>query len=380
MQYRTLGKTGRQVSALGFGAMRLPTCGTEADVDRPAAIEMIRFAVDHGVNYIDSAYPYHGGHSERVVGEALADGYRDKASVATKMPIWLVKSAADFDRLFEEQLDRLGTDRLDFYLLHNVQAKSWPRLRELGATDWLAANKRRGRIGHVGFSFHDTYDAFCDVVDGFDWDFCQIQYNYICEFVQAGTLGLKYAAAKGLGVVIMEPLFGGTLASPPESMCRVFEDSGIRRRPVDLALSWLWDRPEISLVLSGMSTLRQVRENVRLADRSGTSTLDDDARSLVTRLQVEYENLSPIPCTSCGYCLPCPLGVSIPVNFELYNNGVTLQGSSFNLCRALYKGLPEMQRAQSCTACEECLVKCPQGIDISRLMPEIHKKFMPDEK
>jgi len=217
MQYRRFGHLDFEVSALGFGCMRLPTTGKPGKIDEPAAVEMIRWAVDHGVNYIDTAYPYHGGNSERLLGAALEDGYRDKVALATKMPIWMVEKADDFDRFFDEQCERLRTERIDFYLLHNLQAPTWPKIRDLGAIAWLEKARADGRIGPVGFSFHDRADVLKEILDYYSgWSLCQIQYNFVNEDVQAGTRGLEYAAGKGLAVVIMEPLFGGTLAAPPE--------------------------------------------------------------------------------------------------------------------------------------------------------------------
>ncbi len=214
MHFRKLGRTGKDISALGFGAMRLPTRGKETDVDEPAAIEVIRHAIDRGVNYIDTGYPYHGGNGEGVVGKALEDGYREKVYIATKSPIWQVEKHDDFSRIFDEQCARLNVDYIDFYLVHCVQAPFWPKMQELRVFEWAERAQADGRFGEFGFSFHDSFEFFKEVVDAYDWRFCQIQYNFVNEDVQAGTKGLKYAAEKGLGVIVMEPLFGGTLANP----------------------------------------------------------------------------------------------------------------------------------------------------------------------
>lgn len=373
MQYRKFGRTGKDVSALGFGAMRLPTKGSESEIDEPAAIEMIRYAVDQGVNYIDTAYVYHGGNSEVVVGKALEDGYRDKVFLATKSPIFLVEKAGDFDRFLDQQLSRLQTSHIDFYLLHCLQARFWPKMQDLGVFDWAQRAQADGRIGEFGFSFHDSCEVFKQVVDAYDWSFCQIQYNLVNEDVQAGTEGLKYAAGKGLAVVIMEPLFGGTLANPPQPVKELWQES--KNRPADLALRWLWDRPEVSLVLSGMSTLEQVRQNIESARSSSIGGLDDQERELLQRVQRKYQELSPVPCTKCGYCLPCPNGVNIPLNFELFNNATLFKGSSKTLCRNLYAGLPESERAQACEQCGTCEERCPQGIEIGKLMKQVAEQF-----
>ena len=374
MQYRRFGKEGKNVSALGFGAMRLPTKGKESEIDEPATVEMIRYAIDQGVNYVDTAYVYHGGNSEVVVGKALEDGYREKVFLATKLPIFLVEKADDFDRFLDEQLHRLQTAHIDFYLLHCLQAPYWPKMQELGVCDWAERAQADGRIGEFGFSFHDSFDVFRQIVDAYDWSFCQIQYNLVNEDVQAGTAGLKYAAGKGLPVVIMEPLFGGTLANPPQPVWEIWQES--EYRPADVALRWLWDKPEVSLVLSGMTTLEQVKQNIESACRSGVDLLDEEERELVRRVRDKYRDLSSIPCTKCGYCMPCPNGVNIPLNFELYNSVTLFKGNTRTLCRNLYHGLPEPERAQACEECGTCEERCPQHLEIGKLLKSVAEEFV----
>lgn len=373
MQYRILGKTGERVSALGFGAMRLPTLGKESDVDEPASVELIRYAIDHGVNYVDTAYVYHGGNGEAVVGKALADGYRQKVLLATKLPVWSVQTLADCDRFLDEQLARLQTDRIDCYLLHCLGKMAWERIRDLGIRKWAEKAQARGRIRHVGFSFHDTYEALVAILDDYDWPYCQIQYNLCNEEVQAGTRGLEYAAAKGVGVIVMEPLFGGTLANPPQPIQELWDAA--QRRPADVALRWLWNKPAVSLVLSGMNALEQVRENIASACRADASCLAEDEARLVARIQQAYRQFSPIPCSKCGYCLPCPNGVSIPVNFELFNNATVFKGNSVTLCRNLYYFLAEAERASACVECGICEEKCPQRIPIRAKLAEVREQF-----
>ncbi len=373
MQYREFGRTGKSVSALGFGAMRLPTLGKESEIDEPAVVEMLRYAIDQGVNYIDTAYVYHGGNSEVAVGKALDDGYRDRVFLATKSPIFHVEKRDDFDRFLDEQLTRLQTGHIDFYLLHCLQGRFWPKMLELGVLDWAERALADGRIGQFGFSFHDSFDVFKQIVDAYDWPFCQIQYNLVNEDVQAGTEGLKYAAQKGVAVVVMEPLFGGTLANPPQAVREIWQESYCT--PADLALRWVWDRPEVSLVLSGMNTMEQVRQNIESADRSSIDGLDETERALIRRVQGKYRELSPVPCTKCGYCLPCPNGVNIPLNFELFNSATLFQGSSKVLCRNLYLGLAETERAQACQECGTCEERCPQGLEIGQLMTAVAEHF-----
>lgn len=375
MKYRTLGKTGVRVSVLGFGAMRLPHRSQEGEVDEPATAEMLRWAVDQGVNYVDTAYVYHAGHGEGVVGRALSGGYREKVHLATKLPIWSVEKLADCDRIFDEQLARLQTGHIDFYLLHCLQKTYWPKLRDLGVLQWAERQQAAGRIRHFGFSFHDSYEAFVEIVDAYDWSFCQIQYNFVSQEVQAGTRGLQYAAAKGLGVIVMEPLFGGTLANPPPSVQRLWEAAGTDVRPADLALRWVWNQSEVSLALSGMNALEQVRQNVASAERSGAGTLTPAELDLLARVRDEYQRLSPIPCTKCGYCLPCPSGVNIPVNFELYNQATVFQGSSRLLCRNLYLSLPESERATACERCGTCEDRCPQHLPVADLLQRTGEHF-----
>jgi len=379
MEYRKFGRLDREFSALGFGAMRLPIVGEDdAKIDEPAAIEILRYAIDQGVNYIDSAYSYHGGNSEPFIAKALRDGYREKVALATKLPVWKVEKPDDFDRFLDEQLDKLQTRHIDFYLLHCLQAKSWPKMRKLGVLPWLERARADGRIGQFGFSFHDRFDVFQEIVDAYDWLFCQIQYNYVNEEVQAGTEGLKYAAERGLAVIVMEPLFGGALASPPQPVQTVFDAANRQCRPADLALRWLWNRPEVSLVLSGMSTLEQVRQNVESACLSGVGTVETEDFRLIAQAREKYEELSPVPCTKCGYCMPCPQGVDIPVNLELLNNATVFQGNSATLCLNLYRSLPEPQRASACERCGTCEEQCPQSIAIGEILARVHKEFGQD--
>jgi len=375
MKYRRFDNIGMEVSALGFGCMRLPTRGDDPKIDEPLAIEMIRYAIDNGVNYIDTAYPYHSGNSEKLLGKALKDGYRAKVNLTTKMPIWLVEKRDDFDRFFNEQLKRLEVNSLDFYLLHNVKKEWWSKLRKLGILEWAEKTMARGRFKYFGFSFHDTYEVFKEIIDSYDgWTICQIQYNYMNEDTQAGTRGLEYAAGKGLSVVIMEPLLGGNIVKPPRKVQKIFDSASKSRTPADWALQWLWNKPEVSLVLSGMSNMQQVRENVESACRSGIATLAQDELDVIARVQEEYRGFYPIPCTKCGYCMPCPNGVDIPRNFDLYNDGIAF--NHFPLNKNIYLAVfPEDIRASECVQCKECEEHCPQNIQISEWMPRVHQKL-----
>lgn len=375
MQYRKFGRLDFKVSALGFGAMRLPTIGgDDGRIDEELAIKMIRYAIDNGVNYVDTAYGYHRGNSEILVGKALKDGYREKTMLATKLPPWHVNVKEDMDRLLNEQLKKLDTDHIDFYLLHALNKDTWNKLYNLGVLDWVESIIRKGLIRYIGFSFHDDLETFKKIVDAYDWTFCQIQYNYMDVENQAGMEGLKYASSKGLAVVIMEPLRGGRLANPPDRVRQVFESFPINRSPVAWALLWLWNQPEVSTVLSGMSNFEQVKENVELADKSGVNILTPEELRLIERVRETYLGIKAIDCNECGYCMPCPNGVNIPVNFHLYNEGVRY--NDFGGPRWHYRnGLQESERASSCIKCGICEPKCPQHLPIRELLEKVKNTF-----
>ncbi|MCX8183921.1 MAG: aldo/keto reductase [Crenarchaeota archaeon] len=374
MKYRRFGKLDWQVSALGFGCMRLPVIGNDfSKVDEPEAIRMIRYAIYHGVNYVDTAYPYHMGNGEVVVGNALRDGYRERVRLATKMPIWNINSKEDMDRIFEEQLKKLQTEYVDFYLLHALNKNSWLKVKNLNVFDWAERVVSEDRIKHLGFSFHDDFEVFKEIIDAYDkWILCQIQYNYENEEVQAGTKGLKYAAGKGLAVVIMEPLLGGALANPPPAVKQIWDEAG--KDPVEMAFRWLWNKPEVSVVLSGMSTMDQVKRNVEFASRSGVGILTEEDLKLIARVHLKYKELRPIPCTKCGYCMPCPNGVDIPENFEVYNHGVAYN-SIWSARWAYNNNIPAERRASACVGCRTCEQKCPQKIKISEWMQRVDKEL-----
>ncbi len=365
MQYRKFGKLDWEVSALGFGFMRLPTTdGKPANIDQEKVDEMVRVAIDGGVNYFDTAYPYHEQKSENALGKALQGGLREKVRVATKSPVWLVKETSDFDRYLDEQLERLQMDYVDFYLLHALNRNSWNKVRELDLLSRAEKALADGRIRHLGFSFHDKLDVFKDIIDGYNgWDFCQIQYNYMDVEFQAGTEGLKYAADKGLAVVIMESLRGGKLAQDLPPTRPLWEAAAQKRTPAEWAFQWLWNQPEVAVTLSGMGTLEQVQENIASASKSGVGSLLTDELALIDQARVAITAQSPIPCTACEYCLPCPNDVNIPRNFEIYNQAAMYEDIKGS--RYAYKNfMREEQRASQCIQCGECLSKCPQEIEI----------------
>jgi predicted aldo/keto reductase-like oxidoreductase len=373
MKYRKFGHLDWEVAVLGFGAMRLPTIGNDpSHVDEPQAIEMIRYAIDHGINYLDTAYPYHEKHSEIVVGKALLNGYREKVKLATKLPSWLVESPDDFDRFLDEQLEKLQTDHIDFYLLHALNSTRWPKLRDWEVLNWAESALTDGRIHYLGFSFHDDYTLFKDIVNATDrWTFCQIQYNFMDIEYQAGIKGLQYAANKGLAVVVMEPLRGGQLTTKiPKSVAELWESANIRRTPADWALQWIWNHSEVSVTLSGMSTMQHVIENLDSADRSGAGLLTDEELILIDKVREEYRRLTPVPCTNCKYCMPCPNGVEIATILEYYNESIIYDNPRAS--QSLYGSLSEDEQADNCVECFECEEKCPQGIPISEYLKKAH--------
>jgi len=375
MQYRRFGRLDWKASALGFGCMRFPSPDGNrfsSNFDEAESMHMVRHAIDNGVNYLDTAYVYHDGQSEILLATALKDGYREKVKLATKLPVWMVESAADFDRLLNEQLVKLQTDHIDFYLLHALSRSRW---RETVLKHDLLTRAEAaladGRIGHFGFSFHDENEAFEEIVNGSDmWSFCQIQYNYMDTENQAGTRGLKLAAERGLAVVVMEPLMGGRLADPPKDVREVMESFPVRRSPVEWALQWLWDQPEVSVVLSGMSTMSQVEENLIYADRSAVGSFSHAEQALIAEVREKYSARIAIPCSKCNYCMPCPNGLHIPANFEFFNYAHLYD----NVADAQFRYklfLAEAQRASACIACGLCEEMCPQGIVISEKMAKV---------
>lgn len=372
MLYRCMPGEDRKLSILGFGCMRLPL--TEGGtIDEGLAEEMLYTAIDGGVNYVDTAWPYHNGESEPFVGKALEGEYRKKVYLATKLPLWEVESPEDMERILHEQLRRLRTDHIDYYLMHNFNEQRWHNIQSSGFEGFLEKARKEGTIGKIGFSFHDQLSLFKTILDAYPWDFCQIQYNYLDRNYQAGAEGLRYAASKKIGVIIMEPLRGGKIAeNVPPSVQKLWDSAPVRRSPVEWALRWLWNIPEISLVLSGMSTPEHVRENLDIASRGIPGSLGKEELHLVDRAAEEYARRMIYPCTSCGYCLPCPQGVRIPECLNHYNSAFMFD----DLERARFNNrvmLNETNRASACIDCGACVPKCPQHIPIPQALRKVRE-------
>lgn len=388
MLYRKLGKYGPDISVLGFGAMRLPVVGGNKSpmdgfnpnkiIDEEETKRMIEYAVSHGINYFDTAYPYHTGKSELVLGKCLKP-HRDKVYLVTKLPPRFVQTEADYDRLLDEQLKKLDTSYLDVYLLHGIGRPSWTQLKALNVTSFLDRIQKDGRARLVGFSFHDDVKIFKEIVDSYDWAVCQIQYNYYDENYQAGKEGLTYAASKGIGVVIMEPIRGSKLAYPvPKEVQALWDTAKVERTPAEWALRWVWNHSEVSIALSGMSTMNQLIENVRVAAEGRPNSLTQEELSLITKVKETYKTKFRVNCTGCAYCMPCETGVNIPGVFAAYNELFAFDDSEMSLMRYNIM-LPPEQRASNCAECGECEEKCPQHIPIREELKKAHEMlYRPD--
>ncbi len=376
MRYRPFGNTGLEVSVFGLGCMRFPT---EEDsqgnqlVKRDIAIEMIRTAAKNGVNYFDTAYSYHEGESEKLVGEAFSDGSRKDVFIATKCPVWKVEETDDFDKLLDEQLGKLKTDYVDFYLLHSLNSRFWNKIKDLGALSFLDRIKEDERARFVGFSFHDSYDVFRDILMSYSWDMTQIQLNFLDQEYQAGVKGMKLAAQKGIPVVVMEPLRGGRLAAlPSEEISAAWNRSSSRKSPVEWAFRWLYNFPEVNVVLSGVSSLDQLKEDIDIFSKAEANCMSEEEMEVVETVRKLYDKRIAVGCTGCNYCMPCPSGVQIPSIFGFYNNGVLYDDQAKQ--QELYKKwfVDSGRDAQACVECGKCEEACPQELPIIWLLKEAH--------
>jgi predicted aldo/keto reductase-like oxidoreductase len=365
MQYRTVPKNGDQLSALGFGAMRLPTKRMRIDEER--AMRQIRSAIDKGVNYVDTAAPYHGGESERFLGRALQDGYRKKVKLATKLPPFSVKTGEDMDRILDIQLKKLKTDHIDYYLLHGLNDGQWKKLQDLGVLGFLDAAKAAGKIRNAGFSFHGDRRTFKEIIDSYDWVFCQIQYNFLDEMNQAGTEGLLYASSKNIAVMVMEPLRGGMLAGKlPKEVEQIYRNATPKRSAAEWALRWVWNHPEVTAVLSGMNDEDHIAENIQTCEDALPGSMTPAELATIGEVAASYRRLIRVGCTGCSYCMPCPSGVNIPMCFSQYNDyhmGNSLMARGF-YGMMLMGGMGTKADASLCISCGKCAKACPQHIAI----------------
>ncbi len=366
MEYRKFGKTDLTPSILGFGMMRMKT-KADGSFDEDWSIKALRYAIDHGLSYVDTAYIY--GDSERVTGLCLQDGYREKVTLATKLPVSQMTCEEDFERYLDEQLQRLQTDHIDAYLLHTLNRNLWEnKVKKFNILAHAEKARAAGKIRYLGFSFHDSLDTFKEILYGYNkWDFCQIQLNYMDINYQAGLEGLRLAHEAGLAVVIMEPLRGGNLANVPGNIAELLPKS-----PVESALDYLWDRKEVNVVLSGMSELEQVEQNLAYASRAHIGMLTDGERKAIETAGNRIRETISVPCTGCNYCEVCPQNIAISQIFKLYNKR-QLDGNYMD-AKAAYRALAE-RNGQSCINCGLCAEKCPQQIPVFEKLAEIHKKF-----
>ncbi len=375
MQYRINEKNGEKLSVLGFGCMRFPRKG--GAIDKAETEREILKAVEAGVNYFDTAYIYPG--SEEVLGEILQkNGIRDSVKIATKLPHYFVKTREDMEKYFRQQCERLKTDYIDYYLMHMLpDVKVWERLKSLGVLKWLEEKKKSGAIRNVGFSYHGGSGEFIRLLDAYDWDFCQIQYNYLDENSQAGRKGLYAAAKKGMPVIIMEPLRGGRLAGGlPEKAVKIFAETDNTRSPAEWALGWLFNQPEVTVVLSGMNSMEMLEENVKTASGTEAGSFTEKEEEMFSRVVNAINREVKVGCTGCGYCMPCPAGVDIPGSFRCLNAGA-LDGywkgiREYVMCTTIKK---EKSNASLCIKCGKCEKHCPQGISIRKELEQVVKTY-----
>ena len=376
MQYRK-DKHGEELSILGYGCMRFSRKGSGVDIDKTE--QELLAAIRAGVNYLDTAYIYPG--SEAALGEILErNGLRDQVRIATKLPQYLVKNRDSLDKYFDEELSRLRTDRVDYYLMHHLtDIAQWERLKSVGVLDWIAEKKAAGAIRNIGFSYHGNSDNFLKILADYDWDFCQIQYNYLDETTQAGVVGLKAAAARGIPVVIMEPLRGGKLVNKlPEAAKQLMARHERGWSPADWGLRWLWDQPEVTVVLSGMNSLAMVEENVRIASEAAVGAFSAEDRAFLQRILDIIREKEKVGCTGCRYCMPCPKGVDIPGYFSSYNLMYT--ESKVSGWRHFFQAVAlsaEPSFASQCVQCGKCEKHCPQGIPIREQLKKAEKALLP---
>ena len=375
MQYVKFPTLGIDVSRFGMGCMRFPITSDskgKAIIDETESIKMVRYAANNGVNYFDTAYAY--GDSEKVLGKALNGGLREKVIIATKIPVWKIEKSEEFESYLAEELERLQTDYIDFYLLHALSKENWKKVKKFRLLEKLNKAKKDGRIKYGAFSFHDDLSLFKEIIDSYKWDMCQIQLNFIGEDFQAGIEGLKYAASKGIGVVIMEPLLGGLLGSNvSQDIIDRWNQSGTVRTPAEWAFKWLGNFPEITVVLSGVSTMDQLKENIEIFKNTLPNSLTQKEIEVFKEIKKLYDSKIKVGCTGCSYCLPCPSGVNIPGVFSLYNRIFSMDDPAIGKGKYKSDYCDNEGDASQCTECDQCEEKCPQHIPIIDKLKEAHE-------
>lgn len=374
MLFREVPKNGDKLSILGYGCMRFPQ--RLQSINEKLAEKQILYAIDQGVNYFDTAYPYHGGKSESFLGKVLAkNNCREKVKLATKLPHWMTRNKDEMHETLDEQLAKLKTDTIDYYLIHALDGKSWDKAKSKGVIEFMNEALEKGKIINAGFSFHGMAEDFNRIVDDYDWSFCQIQYNFLDTQNQAGTSGLQYAASKDMAVIIMEPLRGGNLAkTPPPSVQKIWNGSEKKRTPVDWSLSWLWNQPEVTVVLSGMNDDAHIEENLTIAKNATPGSFSDNELTLVEKAGDEFRRVMRVGCTGCQYCMPCPAGVNIPNCFDWYNSRHAFKDRQAKLMYTFFNGGVAAEKpslASQCIDCGKCIEKCPQQIQIPEMLKNV---------
>ncbi len=379
MQYRKNNKTGEDISVLGYGCMRMPTKAGSIDVER--AKSQILYAIDNGVNYLDTAWIYHRGASESFLGKhILKDGYREKVNIATKMPCFLVNKTSQFEDFFEKQRKRLNVQVIDYYLLHTLDKVTFEKMLSFGIIDFMNKLRRDGKIRYMGFSFHDKPETFAHIVDSYDWDFCQVQYNIIDENFQAGINGISYAKSKGLNVFVMEPLRGGMLVGRmPKSVANIYDKAEVVRKPADWALRWILNHEEVTMVLSGMNDEEHIKENIETVSTSLPNAMSESEKEIIDEVRKCYDEIVTVKCSGCRYCLPCPAGIDIPNAFK-YLNDLNMFGSKITRINYIMgegvrtaDGKPHW--TSLCINCGKCEKVCPQHLPIRSDLKKVGKRL-----
>jgi len=364
-----------KLSVLGYGCMRLPAVkGRQASmfssIDKERAARQIRFAIDQGVNYLDTAYVYHAGTSESFLGEyVLKDGYREKVNIATKLPCMTINRKESIEDIFNKQLKKLQVEYIDYYLLHGLSGSIWDKMLSLDIINFMDNIRKQGKVRHMGFSFHGSKEDFKKIINSYSWEFTMVQYNILDEQAQASIDGIKYAHSKGLGVIVMEPLRGGTLARKiPGEAQKIYDSAPVKRTPAEWALRWVWNHPEITMLLSGMNDEYHINENIKIASESYPDSLSEEDLSILKNIKSAYLSAMKVGCTGCGYCMPCPAGINIPSAFLNLNNYHMFSKNEARLFHMLNAGVQTKDGkphwTKSCLHCRECEKICPQGIKI----------------